>query len=61
MEPVPAGSRTTKQVLIGPEEGPNFALRKFTMEPGGGMAGWDKCPSLAHYGGMVVERAVEPR
>jgi quercetin dioxygenase-like cupin family protein len=36
-ESVPAGSGTTRQVLIGPEEGPNFALRKFTMEAGGGM------------------------
>jgi len=36
-EPVPAGSATVRQVLIGPEEGPNFALRKFRMEPGGGM------------------------
>lgn len=36
-EPVPAGTGTSKQVLIGPDEGPNFALRKFSMEPGGGM------------------------
>jgi len=34
---VPAGTGTTRQVLIGPDEGPNFALRKFSMEPGGGM------------------------
>lgn len=25
------------QVLIGPEDAPNFAMRKFSMEPGGGM------------------------
>lgn len=37
VEPVPAGTATTRQVLIGPDLGPNFALRKFTMEPGGGM------------------------
>ena len=36
-EPVAAGSGTVRQVLIGPEEGPNFAMRKFSMEPGGGM------------------------
>jgi len=36
-EPVRAGSGTTRQVLIGPDEGPNFALRRFIMEPGGGM------------------------
>jgi len=36
-EAVPAGAGITRKVLIGPDEGPNFALRKFTMEPGGGM------------------------
>jgi quercetin dioxygenase-like cupin family protein len=36
-EVVPAGAATTRKVLIGPDEGPNFALRKFIMEPGGGM------------------------
>lgn len=36
-DPVKAGSGTTRQVLIGPAEGPNFALRRFIMEPGGGM------------------------
>jgi quercetin dioxygenase-like cupin family protein len=36
-EQVPAGRSTVRQVLIGPEEGPHFALRKFRMDPGGGM------------------------
>jgi quercetin dioxygenase-like cupin family protein len=36
-EPVRAGTGTTRQVLIGPDEGPHFALRRFIMEPGGGM------------------------
>jgi len=36
-EDVAAGSGTQRQVLIGPDEGPNFALRRFIMEPGGGM------------------------
>jgi quercetin dioxygenase-like cupin family protein len=36
-EPVPAGTGTRRQLLIGPDQGPNFALRKFMMEPGGGM------------------------
>jgi quercetin dioxygenase-like cupin family protein len=36
-EPVRAGSGTTRQVLIGPDDAPNFVMRKFTMEPGGGM------------------------
>ncbi len=34
---VKAGTGTTTQVLIGPEQGPNFAMRRFIMEPGGGM------------------------
>jgi quercetin dioxygenase-like cupin family protein len=34
---VQAGSRTTRQVLIGADEAPNFAMRRFIMEPGGGM------------------------
>ena len=34
---VPAGKDTTIQVLISSQEGPNFALRKFSMKPGGGM------------------------
>ncbi len=34
---VGAGRDTTMQVLIGPDEGPNFAMRRFIMEPGGGM------------------------
>jgi quercetin dioxygenase-like cupin family protein len=36
-EPVGAGKGTRRQVLIGPDEAPNFALRRFIMEPGGGM------------------------
>ena len=34
---VGAGRDTTMQVLIGSDEGPNFAMRRFIMEPGGGM------------------------
>lgn len=34
---VAAGRGTTIQVLISPQEGPNFALRRFQMQPGGGM------------------------
>jgi quercetin dioxygenase-like cupin family protein len=36
-EEVSAGTHTSRQVLIGPEEAPNFALRRFRMAPGGGM------------------------
>lgn len=31
------GTDTYKQMLISGEEAPNFALRKFTIEPGGSM------------------------
>ncbi|MEE3235674.1 MAG: cupin domain-containing protein [Candidatus Latescibacterota bacterium] len=34
---VRAGRDTETQILIGPEEGPNFAMRRFVMQPGGGM------------------------
>lgn len=34
---VAAGKDTTIQVLISAQEGPNFALRKFSMKKGGGM------------------------
>ncbi|MGD8395134.1 MAG: cupin domain-containing protein [Candidatus Eiseniibacteriota bacterium] len=35
LDPVHGGTLTTRQVLIGPDEGPNFAMRRFVMEPGG--------------------------
>ena len=34
---VGAGRGTKRRVLIDASEAPNFALRKFTMQPGGGM------------------------
>ncbi len=34
---VPSGVKTTRQVLISAHEGPHFAMRRFVMEPGGGM------------------------
>jgi len=37
VEAVPAGAGTSRQVLIGPDEGPNFAMRRFHLEPGGSM------------------------
>ena len=36
-EEVKAGRHTVRQVLIGPDEAPHFALRRFIMQPGGGM------------------------
>jgi quercetin dioxygenase-like cupin family protein len=36
-QPVAAGRGTRFQVLIGADQAPHFALRRFTMEPGGGM------------------------
>ncbi len=37
LNPVQAGSGTSMQVLIGPRDAPNFAMRRFIMKPGGGM------------------------
>jgi len=34
-EPVAAGVKTYRQVLIGPEVGPHFAMRRFIIERGG--------------------------
>lgn len=34
---VEAGTGTTMQVLISTEEGPHFAMRRFVIQPGGGM------------------------
>ncbi len=36
-EAVGAGEGAERQVLIGSDEGPNFAMRRFIMQPGGGM------------------------
>lgn len=36
-ELVKAGAGTRRQILIGSDEGPHFAMRRFIMEPGGGM------------------------
>jgi quercetin dioxygenase-like cupin family protein len=36
-EAVTAGRHTERQVLIGPGEAPHFAMRRFIMQPGGGM------------------------
>ena len=34
---VKAGTKTTIQVLISANEAPNFAMRRFEIQPGGGM------------------------
>jgi len=36
-EPVPAGTGTTRQVLISKDEAPHFAMRRFAIAPGGSM------------------------
>jgi quercetin dioxygenase-like cupin family protein len=36
-EPVAAGTATTRQVLIGADQGPHFAMRRFVIAPGGSM------------------------
>lgn|GEM_PF-46518 len=37
INPVESAEKTSIQVLISPDEAPNFAMRRFIMEPGGGM------------------------
>lgn len=37
LEAVPGATATARQVLIGPQLSPHFAIRRFVMEPGGGM------------------------
>ncbi|MBU0677773.1 MAG: cupin domain-containing protein [Verrucomicrobia bacterium] len=37
LEEVGAGRGTERQVLISSEDAPNFAMRRFVMQPGGGM------------------------
>jgi len=34
-EKVNAGEGTSRQILIGPDEAPNFVMRKFVIKPGG--------------------------
>ena len=36
-ETVGGGKDTQRQVLIGSEQSPHFAMRRFVMQPGGGM------------------------
>jgi quercetin dioxygenase-like cupin family protein len=37
LKPVDAGQGVTFQILIGSDEAPNFAMRRFIIEPDGGM------------------------
>lgn len=37
LDKVGAGAGTSRSVLIGSDDAPNFALRRFVMEPSGGM------------------------
>ncbi len=36
-EVLESGSGVSRQMLIGPDEGPNFSMRKLLIEPGGGI------------------------
>ena len=36
-EVLESGSGVTRQMLIGPDEAPNFTMRKLVIEPGGGI------------------------
>ena len=48
-ETVTAGTGTYRQVLIGPSEAPHFAMRRFMMEPGGGMPKHDNTVEHQQY------------
>ncbi len=37
LAPIDAGSGTSMEVLVSSKEAPNFAMRRFVMEPSGGM------------------------
>ena len=37
IEAMNVGKGVSRQILISPEEAPNFAMRRFIMQPGGGM------------------------
>ncbi len=37
VEALNAGEGVSRQILISPEEAPHFAMRRFIMQPGGGM------------------------
>ena len=37
VEKIPAGSGVSRQILISADEAPNFAMRRFIIEPGGSM------------------------
>ncbi len=36
-QPITAGTGSSIQVLIAPQDGPNFAMRRIVIQPGGGM------------------------
>ena len=37
LEEVAGATSAARQVLVGPDLSPHFAIRRFVMEPGGGM------------------------
>lgn len=37
LEAIPAGKKTSRQILISDKDAPNFAMRRFVIEPGGEM------------------------
>ncbi|HOO46166.1 MAG TPA: cupin domain-containing protein [Deltaproteobacteria bacterium] len=52
---VEAGEKTSIQVLIGPDRAPNFSMRCFTIEPGGGMP--DHTNAVEHEQYVLAGRA----
>jgi quercetin dioxygenase-like cupin family protein len=60
---IAAGQGTTMQVLISSEEAPNFAFRKFVMEPHGGMPKHTNLIEHEQYvlkGSGIIEIGDEP-
>src|SRR5258707_1053334 len=63
-EPVKAGTGTTRQVRMGPDEGPHFAMGRFIREPGGGMPPHTNPVEHEQYvlgGGATMGIGKEPR
>ena len=52
-ETVGGGKDTQRQVLIGSEQSPHFAMRRFVMQPGGGMPRARARPRARAPGGVA--------
>ena len=54
-----AGTGASRQVLIGPDEAPHFALRRFIMEPGGGIPALKKALQYRLYAHINVQETID--